>query len=336
MRVVFKSLLSLLFIVMLTSKVCAQDIMLSQFDAAPLYYNPALAGKIEEQGIGRVIFNGRSQWSTYNTFLLSYDQLIPDLEILGGKIGVGGMINADYAGETSYGNTQFKLIPAFHKSVGNFWFSTGFDIIFNYNSFNVDEAKTKEPLDLAKESQFYADLDWGINVATQIQQKYPLNAGFTFSRILGSGGSLIGEEENYRRFSLNTNAIVDVASQIALKPSMIFQCQKEYLELNFGSYVRFDITAYTKAVKNVYLGCWHRVNDALIFGLAFDFPGFTKNDAINFGISYDFTVGEYRESNFWNTSNNVSKDGVEISIKYIFKKNDFVFKPGGIINEPVM
>lgn len=342
MKFTIRQVLVITFTLLFSSNIYSQDLHLSQFDASPLFYNPALAGKIEEQGLGRIILNYKSQWRTYNTFLISYDQLIQGVDILGGKIGAGVMINTDYAGETSYGNTQLKIIPAFHKDLGKFWFSTGVDVILNFNNFSngdvelrTDYGDTNPDYTLPESKNFFADLDWGFNVGTQIQQKYPINLGFTFNRILGTGGGIVEQNDNYRRYSINANTIFDIAENIALKPSFIFQDQKTFIEMNFGTFVRFNLESRTKAIRNAYIGGWCRWDDAFIAGVAFDFPGFTKNDAINLGISYDFTLGDFKDSNSWSPTGS-GKDSFEISLKYIFKKNDFTFTPGGIINEPVM
>ncbi|MBK8805387.1 MAG: PorP/SprF family type IX secretion system membrane protein [Bacteroidales bacterium] len=344
MNKILKGIIVVILAAVFISKISAQDIHLSQFDAAPLFYNPALAGKIEEQGIGRVILNYKSQWRTYNTFMLSYDQLFTGVNILGGKLGAGVMINGDFAGENSYGNTQLKIIPAYHKDFGNFWFSTGVDVILNYNSlstkdiiFEGDITNTGSEYTLPTNKNFYVDLDWGFNIGTQIQKKYPINLGITLNRLLGNGGGFVEDTTNYRRFSVNANTIFDVATNVALKPSFIMQMQKEYREMNFGTFVRFNFENRSKTIKRAYLGAWYRWDDAIIAGIAFDLPGFSKNDLINIGISWDFTVSQYSDSRKWNKAmNNVGKDSFEFSLKYIFKKGIFNYTPGGIINEPVM
>lgn len=55
------------------SAVFAQDAHLSQFDAAPLFYNPALAGTSPCEH--RFIGNMKHQWGgVYRNYLLSYDR----------------------------------------------------------------------------------------------------------------------------------------------------------------------------------------------------------------------------------------------------------------------
>jgi len=76
MKKAINGLLVFAFAILFTGKIYSQDIHLSQFDAAPLFYNPALSGQIGESGQKRIILNYKSQWRTYNTILASYDQVI--------------------------------------------------------------------------------------------------------------------------------------------------------------------------------------------------------------------------------------------------------------------
>ncbi|MFN7300158.1 MAG: type IX secretion system membrane protein PorP/SprF, partial [Bacteroidota bacterium] len=69
----------------------AQDPELSQFYAAPMYTNPAMAGSAfcSYGAAGRVALNYRNQWpslpGTFRSFAASWDQHIPDL---GGGLGI--------------------------------------------------------------------------------------------------------------------------------------------------------------------------------------------------------------------------------------------------------
>lgn len=327
--------------------VFSQDVHFSQFDAAPLYFNPALSGLIDCNN--RFISNFKGQWSTYNSFMLSYDKPLPAFSIAGGDMGIGALINADYAGETSYGNTMLKIMPAYHKDIipGFFKLSTGLDIMFNHTS--VDETKVLLPgqidpntgeavtgTDFEKTSKLYADLGLGLNGEFKIREDFPINAGITFHRLAGSGGGGFATEQspsNYRRFSLNANAIYPINTTISLLPSFIYLNQKKYNEMNAGTFVKFSLGEHTPLLDAFYTGAWYRFGDALIFGLAFDKPISTKW-TLNFGFSYDLTVSSFSDSNKWKSSNNVGKDSFEISIKLINCKLPIILNPEGIINDP--
>ncbi|HON51778.1 MAG TPA: PorP/SprF family type IX secretion system membrane protein [Bacteroidales bacterium] len=325
----------------------SQDVHFSQFDAAPLYFNPALSGLMECNN--RFISNFKGQWSTYNSFMLSYDRPLPAFSLAGGDFGLGALINADYAGETTYGNTMLKIMPAYHKEIipGFFKLSTGLDVMFNHNS--VDETKVVLPgqidpntgeavvgTDFEKTSKLYSDLGLGINGEFRLQNDIPINAGITFHRLLGSGGGGFATTQapsNYRRYSLNANAVYPINTTVSLLPSFIFLKQKKYNEMNAGTFVKFSLGEQTSLLDALYAGAWYRFGDALIFGLAFDKPINTKW-TLNFGFSYDLTVSSFSESNKWKSTNNVGKDSFEISIKLINCKLPIILNPEGIINDP--
>ena len=334
-------------VMLFVNSLFAQDVHFSQFDAAPLYFNPALTGLFDCNN--RIITNFKGQWSTYNSFMISYDQPIKNVELGGGTFGIGALVNADYAGETSYGNTLFKLLPAFHKDIfpGKLKLSTGLDLMVNYNS--IDETKVLLPDDInpntggtnvgaefENPSRIYADLGLGFNFLYSIRADFPLNAGITFNRLLGAGGGGIATNDvptNYRKYSLNANAVYPINSTVSLLPSFIFLNQKKYMEMNAGSYVKFNVGQYTPIVDALYAGSWYRVNDAVIFGVGFDKP-VSKKWTLNFGFSYDLTVSNFRKTDKWQTTNNVGTDSFEFSIKLINCKIPMILNPEGIINDP--
>ncbi|MCQ2608375.1 MAG: PorP/SprF family type IX secretion system membrane protein [Bacteroidales bacterium] len=327
----------------------AQDSHFSQFDAAPLYYNPALAGVNECRN--RIYTNYKGQWNTYNTFLVSYDQHLEKIQLFGGTIGVGGLIVADYAGENSYGNTQIKLMPAYHYSVipGVLRLSAGLDAIFDLMSISEDQVITgsginpitgeKTPgYDMEHTKRFYSDMGLGINAQYNINPMFPINMGITFFHLFGSGGGGLAvpssdATNNYRRFSLNANAVCPLNPRLTLLPSFIYTNQKIYNEMNFGTYLKCAIGDYTSFIDAVYVGSWYRVKDALILGLAFDKP-ITKNWTLQFGLSYDVTVSSYRKSDKWTSGKNVKGDSFELSVKLLNCLRPIVVNPEGIVNDP--
>lgn len=343
----YKKALSLLILLSLfTVKAHSQDVHFSQFDAAPLFFNPALAGAIDCNN--RILGNFKSQWATYNTAMISYDQGIAKLTTARGKFGIGGFANIDYAGVNSYGNTLVELIPAYHYDVipGKLTLSAGLTAMFNYNTISSDaiilgsniDPITGLPLatgnDLENTSQFYWDLGAGLNAKYMINEEFPLNLGFAIKRLLGNGGGLEdGDVENYRRFSVNSNAIVPVNSTISFLPSLIYIQQKRYNELNFGTYFKYNLSLITRFLDAAYVGVWYRWNDAVIMGLSAD-KTLGKNWVMNLGLNYDLTVSDFRSSNKWKSGKNVRSDSFEISVRFMNCKIPFIVPRQGIINDP--
>ena len=88
------ALLTGLLILFTAFRVTAQDPQFSQFYAAPLYLNPALAGST---GQARAGINYRSQWpaidANFTTMSAYFDYFIEDA-----KSGVGVILNRDVEG----------------------------------------------------------------------------------------------------------------------------------------------------------------------------------------------------------------------------------------------
>ncbi|MDR1761603.1 MAG: PorP/SprF family type IX secretion system membrane protein [Bacteroidales bacterium] len=345
-KVYKKTLVSIIILSLFAVRALAQDVHFSQFDAAPLYFNPALAGLIDCNN--RILGNFKSQWGTYNTAMISYDQPIAKLTTARGKFGLGGFVNVDYAGVNSYGNTLAELTPAYHYEVipSKLTLSGGLAAIFNYNTINAGNVMmggnidpiTGEPIyggsDLENTSQFYFDLGAGLNAKYMINEEFPINLGFAVKRILGSGGGLEDKSvKNYQRFSINSNSIIPLNTSLSLLPSLIYIRQEKYNELNFGSYLKYNLAPVTRILEAVYVGAWYRWKDAVILGLSAD-KAIGRNWILNFGFNYDLTVSDFRNSNKWTSGKNVRSDSFEISIRLMNCRIPFIVNKQGIINDP--
>ena len=313
MKLIIKSLIVVFVFAGIATKTYSQDLHLSQFDAAPLFFNPALSGNFD--GIHRFIGNYKSQWKTYNSVLLSYDRMLPEkFNVAGGKFGVGGIVTRDQAGETSYGYTQIKFLPSYHVPIipnDILYLSAGLDFTATQNG--IDKTKVLPGSQIDPETGeyimgydnlntnvWYFDMAAGVNAYTLVKGIYPVNLGITLVHLLKPGKSLVGQSQvnNPRRFNINANTVIKIDSNISLLPSLIWLKQKPSDEVNVGTFARYSFKTSPYAV---YLGTWWRINDAVIVGAAIDFPGFQPNHVVNFGISYDFTASTFNKSSGWST-----------------------------------
>jgi type IX secretion system PorP/SprF family membrane protein len=336
MKLIIKALIVVLVSTGIAAKTYSQDLHLSQFDAAPLFFNPALSGNFD--GVNRFIGNWKSQWKVYNSTLLSYDQMTP-LTVAGGKFGMGGMVIRDIEGTNSYGYNQLHLTPSYHVSIipNNILFlSAGLDLSMTQNvidpstvilpsDFNQTTGTSTAGMTGLNKSTYYFDMSAGINAYTMVKGIYPINVGITLCHLLKPGSSLQGNYaiNNPRRFNVNANTVIRLDSNFSLLPSLIYLDQGTSSELNIGTFVKY---AFPKVPYAGYLGSWVRVGDAVIFGAAIDFPGFQPNHVVNFGISFDFTASAFAASSKWD-SHSVGSNSVEVSLKYIIKKGLFKYIP---------
>ncbi len=324
----------------------SQDMHFSQFDAAPLFYNPSQAGLLDCER--RLMANFKGQWSTYNSSMISYDQPIKQLQFRNSYFGAGVLVTIDRGGEASYGNTQLRLMPAYHHNITpNLRLSLGLDVLLNITNIDEDDVifggsidpetgQTTPGADLENTMKFYSDLGAGLNIQYKFSDGTPINVGFTSHRLFGSGGGGIASEEtmpNYRKFSINANSEITAADWLQFLPSFVLVKQKRYQEMNFGSFAKFKFREESFVLDAVYVGAWHRYKDAVILGFAFDMP-ITAQWKMNFGFSYDITVSSFRKSNKWIKTNNVGKDSFEFAIKFTSCRAPIIINPEGIINDP--
>ena len=100
-----------------SDKAEAQDIQFSQYYAAPLYLNPALAGINQ---YGRAGINYRTQWpqvaSNLETYSFYIDYNFEDYNSSGGLI-----LNRDREGRYGLQSTHIGLIYAYQMDINPFW-----------------------------------------------------------------------------------------------------------------------------------------------------------------------------------------------------------------------
>jgi len=337
MKLIIKALVVVLISSGIAVKSYSQDLHLSQYDAAPLFFNPALSGQFD--GNHRFIGNYKSQWRTYNTALFSYDRMLPEnIKLAGGKFGLGGIVTKDKAGETGYGYTQVKLIPSYHITIipgGILDLAAGLEFSMTQNGIDKNavltgsgidsQGNTNPGYDGLNTSVWYFDMAAGINATTLIKDQYPVNLGITLCHLLKPGKSLVGSGTitNPRRFSVNANTVIRIDSSFSLLPSLIWLRQKPSDEINVGTFLKYNLKKQPYAG---YFGCWYRVRDAIILGLAIDVPGFQPNHVLNIGFSYDVTLSSYATT-AKNDKSKIGSNSFEVSIKYIIKKGIFKYAP---------
>ena len=338
MKLIIKALVVVLISSGIAVKSYSQDLHLSQYDAAPLFFNPALSGNFD--GIHRFIGNYKSQWRTYNTALLSYDRMLPaNITLAGGKFGLGGIVTKDKAGETGYGYTQIKLIPSYHIPIipnDILYLSAGLEFSMTQNGIDKNAVQTGSSIDPTtgqstsgydglNNNVWYFDMAAGINAYTLVKGQYPVNLGITLCHLLKPGKSLVGTGTitNPRRFSVNANTVIRIDSSFSLLPSLIWLRQKPSDEINIGTFLKYNLKKQPYAG---YFGCWYRVKDAIILGLAIDVPGFQPNHVLNIGFSYDVTLSSYATT-AKNDKSKIGSNSFEVSIKYIIKKGLFKYAP---------
>jgi type IX secretion system PorP/SprF family membrane protein len=306
-----KALITFLLILLAEGSVTAQDPQFSQFYAAPLYLNPALAGSTNQARAG---INYRNQWpaidANFTTTSAFFDYFIEDK-----NSGVGILLTRDQEGLAGLRSLSVALQYSYELSITDYLgFRPGFqvglynrDVNFNKltfgdqfddsgqflnqptaESFNTNFSKTF--LDLSAGGVFFTKVAWlgvaayHLNKPNQsiIDEKSPLpvklsfHGGFKFFMRPGVVGSGVYSREAER----------------SIAPAIQYRHQGEFDQMDLGLYFTFE---------PLVLGTWYRGvpfkklnnfvnNESIVLLLGFTRLG--AKDAINIGYSYDITISK--------------------------------------------
>lgn len=293
----------ILTVVMVLLTVCsqAQDPEFTQFYAAPLYLNPAMAGTAR---CPRISMNYRNQWpalGTFVTYAASYDQHV---DALGG--GLGLLVTNDKAGEGSLTTSNIAGIYSYQLNMsrkvsmkvgfqGTFvqksidWDALTFgDMIdprfgFIYQTQEVRPDETKSFVDfstgvLVYSSKVYAGL--AVDHLTQPDEAFiSPGSGELPMKITAHAGAMLPVGDSYGS---------DLDEGLYLSPNVLYSQQGKFNQLNVGMY----------AIKSpVVGGVWYRgnfdsVDGKFIAGDSFIALIGIQRGSFKFGYSYDVTVSQ--------------------------------------------
>ncbi len=311
------------------SQLRAQDPQYTQFYANQPMLNPAFTGA----ALGpRVAINYRAQWvaipGTYRQTAISYDQPM----MIGKSLhGIGGTITSDRAGEGNLSKLTLNLNYSFalqfgrrnHEQYLRFGLGGGLEqasIDFTKLRFS-DQIDPREGFVRAtnevfpNQSRFNPDVHFGTvwynRYAWVGLSAHHLTEPFqTFITNASSGDSL----RLPRKYTATAGVRIPVGppndpDKIAISPSILFMKQRNFNQLNLGTYVNIDPMVF---------GLWYRTNynnfegqfvtSDMIAGLI----GF-KQGVFSMGYSYDYTLSRLR--------NGISGGSHELALIIEFERN---------------
>ena len=291
-------------IIIVASALRAQDPEMTQYYAAPIYTNPAMAGTGACNGGGRINLNYRNQWpslpGTFVTTIASYDQ---HFDGIGGGIGLIAM--NDVAGEGKLTSTTLAGIYSYQLVVSR-KFTMRFGLEAQYVNRSLDWKKlrfpdqidptkgftlpTQEPINPNKIS--YPNFSGGVLGYTE-----KFYCGFAVHNMIEPIQSFLGTQDSKlpRRYTLHSGLVIpldnsyDMAnSNMTISPNLLFMMQNKFTQMNLGFY-------FSKGP--LVTGLWYRQtfgkylnSDALMVLVGF------RKDRFKFGYSYDLTVSSARQA----------------------------------------
>ncbi len=313
----------------------AQDFHLSQYNAAPLYLNPAMTGMFE--GSYRAHIHYRNQWrsvaSPFTTAMVSFDMPWK-------KFGIGAMILNDRAGVGNYNVLNFNLGGAYDfaiDSAKHHHFSVGPQLGFIHKSVNMDKLLFHNQYTNSNSGGFDPGLPNGEITSNASIILPDLNAGvmyyysndrfvvnpfigFSVFHITQPKQSFYENEERLpRRYVFHLGTKINVSPLVQITPQLFIMNQVNANEKTIsmeGSY-------YLKSQDSwVFAGITYR---------SFKFKEFSNNDAYILLVGMKYARFTGRISYDINTSSltSVSKGrgGIELSLTYIASKVN-IPKPG--------
>ncbi len=308
----------------------AQDIHFSQFYASPLTLNPSLTGKMN--GDYRLAAIYRSQWKSitsdgspaYSTPAASFD--IPF--VFGKKgnnaVGAGLQFVYDMTNNNRLNTLRLLVSVAYHRALDknfNHQISIGvqggiqqFSIKTSEFTFGDQFDSNGDPVKPTAEaftgdSKTNPEINVGLFYSGRLVKKLTLFAGYSLFNIGEPdeviGTMAVGKSPRYMRHVVHGGLDWRVGKIVSILPGVIFMSQAKAQEVNFGANVGIDVSQKPGAEATLFLGVWHRFDDAVIPMVALEFL-----KRFRVGFSYDVTTSSVADFN-------ENRGGFEISLIYV-------------------
>lgn len=327
-----KLLIPAIFALALSLHVKAQDFHLTQYDAFPLYLNPALTGNYLGEDVDYKINSVyRSQWRSlikkpFTTYGISYDQKFKK------KFGIGAYVLNNRSGVAKFNTLNFQLSGSYSitdPEKSPHLLNVGLQMGLFYKSFSPDNLLYESQYDNSTGS-LNPEISNGENFERNSLVRFDANLGVfykykeenkKFAPFVGfSVFHLSKPSESFNvqknrvpmRFVLNAGCDFNISDKFKITPTVLYMNQAKASDLTIGV-IGFYRIKDSKA--DVLFGLNYRVKDALMFQI-----GFKQNEQHTFRISYDINTSYLR--NYTG-----SRGAIEFSLIMSGKKNTPFFSP---------
>ena len=321
-----------LFFVVLTKKTSAQDFHLSQYDAPPMFLNPAFTGMFD--GKFRLHGHYRTQWSAVATKPFTTAGLSFDMPVK--KFGIGLQVFNYRAGVGNYNALSALLSVAYDivfDKAQNHHLALGAQGGIVHKSINMNELTFGNQYTTANGGSFDTGINSGelysntsfvihdINAGAlyyYAKQNVRLNPfiGFSAFHLTQPSESFYGNTSNKLpiRYYIHGGSKVNVNEKIQLLPKFIYMSQTNAQELTATLLLHYFLKD-----SDTYLifGPTYRNKDAAIIEAGLRKGSYTAR------ISYDVNTSSLKTASGY-------RGGFEISLTYIAKRS----KPNPYANCP--
>ncbi len=287
----------------------AQDPILSQFYASPIYLNPAFAGTYNGY---RTTINFRTyplpDVNNISTVNASFDAKVPAL-----YGGIGLVATSDYLGEMLWG-THLGLTYAYHLQLNRDWF-LNFAAQAGYYRRDIRWSKLNfaEPGQLPPDHGWKQTVDFATGLLVYNDWFY---GGLAVHHLTQPNISLFDSEHKIMlKHTLHAGIYIEPGASgranrqlfdSFVSPNIIIQAQEPFFRINYGLYA---------GIEKFMAGVWFRQDlsdsNTMVFLIGL------KLDQINIGYSYDHSF-----SGFTDALHSIH----EISLTWLLQGNHIVGK----------
>lgn len=297
----------------------AQDVHFSQYNAAPMQLNPALAGMNECDY--RIHANYRMQWptvssgNTYRTFAGGADMGIGKVTKYNSFAGLGLSFYSDQAGDLNFSTNRVDLSFAYHfmlNKKGTMQISAGIQGAFNMRNINPGNATYDSQYDpnypggynpngtkesFGRNRVMYGDAAFGLLYSAMVKRNTNVFIGFALNHLNqpkvsfhpnGQNSSTAGNERLGLKTTIHGGASTPVGKRLHIMPNFLVLLQGPAYEFNVGCNFKTVLGNNPATSKTaLHLGLQYRgLVDALIVNARIDVKGFTC------GLSYDINLSK--------------------------------------------
>ena len=299
MKNLYILLFRIVFCLLVFNNVNAQDLHFSQYFNAPLLTNPANTGFMPENDY-RIGLNYRNQWvnlnNPYKTMNLWGDAQLFQNKLENSWLGIGGALLSDVAGTGNLTSTNALVSIAYHQmleessllsiGVGTSWIQKRID----FSKLSFDNQWNSHFFDMQMpvgetfntNNVTYFDLQAGLNYAYMPNENNYFNVGFSLQHINQPNQSFFNSASKIPvRYNGFFNGNFKVQDIWIINPNIYYSntvnTNETLLGLNASRKLNYE------GDKQLILGCYYRLNDAIIPMLGF------KMIETKFTFSYDAT-----------------------------------------------
>jgi len=310
--------------------VLSQDYHYAQFDANPLYINPALTGERNNKDYTGAQFNVnyREQTSRFTAGSKAYKSVVVGADLpINTRFSVGQYVSNNKSASGSFNTFQYMLSGSYQiidakidytKTQHRLAFGLQAGVInrtINPQNFTYDSQYSASSSDgfnrklpsgenFSTQNSFNLGVNFGVYYRTNFKnQKLSTFGGFSLYDIAQQNISYIGMETIAPiRFNFHGGAIYKINNELKIAPQFLYMNQAKANEFNIGTLLYYKIkdTNYEPII-----GLNWRAKNAIIMQVGLNIKGTSVRVSYCHVIKY---LKEYRNS------------GLEISLVHALKK----------------